>query len=175
MPRSEIAGSYHNSRSSKNLCTVFQNGCTNLHFQKQYRRVPFFSTPSLTFIICRLFNVGHSDCQSYGFSSSQVWMWELDHKEGWVPKNWCFLSVVLEKTLETPLDIKEIKSVNPKEYQPWIFIGRTDAKAESPVLWPPDMKNWLIGKDPDAGENWGQKEKGVTDDEMVRWHRWFNV
>ena len=105
--------------------------------------------------------------QSYGFSSSHVWMWELDHKEGWVLKNWCFWTVVLEKTLESPLDCKEIQPVNPKGNQPWIFIGRTDAEAETPILWPPDEKTWLIGKDPDAGKDWGQKEKGTTEDEMV--------
>ena len=103
---------------------------------------------------------------SYGFSSSHVWMWELDHKDGWGPKNWCFQIVVLEKTLESPLDCKEIKPVKPKGDQPWIFIGRTNA--EAPIIWPPDAKSWLIGKDPDAGKDWGQKEKGVAEDEMVR-------
>ena len=92
--------------------------------------------------------------QSYGFSSSHVWMWELDHKEGWVPKNWCFWAVVLEKTLESPLDYKEIKPVNPKGNQPWIFIGRTDDEAEASILWPPDVKSGLIRKDPDAGKDW---------------------
>ena len=103
---------------------------------------------------------------SYGFSSSHVWVWELDHKDGWGPKNWCFQIVVLEKTLESPLDCKEIKPVKPKGDQPWIFIGRTNA--EAPIIWPPDAKSWLIGKDPDAGKDWGQKEKGVAEDEMVR-------
>ena len=101
-------------------------------------------------------------------------MWELDHKEGWAPKNWCFWTVVLEKTLESPLDCKEIQTVNPKGNQSWIFIGRTDAEAEAPVIWPPDAKNWLIGKDPDAGKDWGQKEKGTTEDEMVGWHHSLN-
>ena len=110
--------------------------------------------------------------QSYGFSSSHVGMWALDHKEGQMPKNWCFQTVVLEKTLESPLDCKEIKPVNPKGNQPWKLIGRTDA--EAPILWPPDAKNWLIGKDPDAGKDWGQKEKGVTEDEMVGWHHGLN-
>ena len=105
--------------------------------------------------------------QSYGFSSSHVWMWELDYKESWAPKNWCFQSVVLEKTLESSLDCKEIKPVHPKGNQPRIFIGKTDAEAETPILWPPDAKNWLIGKDPDAGNDWRQKEKGMTEDEMV--------
>ena len=111
--------------------------------------------------------------QSYGFSSSHVWMWELAHKEGWELKNWCFQTVVLEKTLESPLDCKEIKPVNPKRNQPWIFIGRNDAKAEAAVLWFPDVKSWLIGKDPDAVKNW-RKEKGTTENEMVEWHHWLN-
>ena len=101
-----------------------------------------------------------------------VWMWELDHKEGWELKNWCFWTVVLEKTLESPLDCKNIKPVNPKGNQPWIFIGRTDAEAEAPIVWPPDAKSWLIGKDCGAGKDGGQEEKGTTEDEMVGWqHR----
>ena len=96
------------------------------------------------------------------FSSSHVQMWELDHKESWVLKNWCFWTVVLEKTLESSLDCKEIQPVHPKGNQSWIFFGRTDAEAEAPILWPPDVKNWLIGKDPDAGKDWGQEEKGIT-------------
>ena len=95
-------------------------------------------------------------------------MWELDHKEGWAPKNWCFWIVVLEKTLESLLDYKEIKPVNPKWNQPWIFIGRTDTEAEAPILWPPEVKSLLTGKDPDAGKAWRQKEKGEADEEMVR-------
>ena len=109
--------------------------------------------------------------QSYGFSSSHVWMWELDYKERWVPKNWHFWTVVLEKTLESPVDCKKIKPINPKGNQPWMFIGRSDA--EAPILWPPDAKSWLIGKDPDAGKDWRQ-EKGMTEDEMVGWHHWLN-
>ena len=109
---------------------------------------------------------------SYGFPSSHVWMWELNYKESWVPKNWCFWTVVLEKTLEIPLDWKEIKSISPKENQSWIFIGRTDAEAEIPILWPPDSKNWLIGKDPDPGKDW-RREKGTIEDEMVGWHHWL--
>ena len=112
--------------------------------------------------------------QSYGFSSNYVWMWDLDHKEGWVVKNWCLRTVVLEKTLESPLDCKEIKLVNPDGNQPWIFIGRTDAEAKAPILWPPDAKNQLIGKDPDDGKDWGQEEKRVTEDETVGWHHWLN-
>ena len=101
-----------------------------------------------------------------GFPSSHVWMWVLDHKEGWALKNWCFWTVVLEKTLESPLDCKEIQPVPPKD-QSWVFIGRTDAEAEAPILWPPDVKNWLIWKDPDAGKDWRQEEKGMTEGEMV--------
>ena len=108
--------------------------------------------------------------QSYGFSSSHVWMWELDHEESWAPKNWCFWTVMLEKTLESPLDCKEIQPTHPKGDQSWIFIGRTDAEAETPILWPPDVKNWLIGKDPDAEKDWRQEEKGKREDEMVGWH-----
>ena len=112
--------------------------------------------------------------QSYGFFSSHVWMWELDYKESWVPKNWCFGTVVLEKTLESLLGCKEVKPVNPKGDQSWILIGRTDAEAETPIFWPPDVKNWLIGKDPDAGKDWGQEEKGMTKHKMVGWHHWLN-
>ena len=106
--------------------------------------------------------------------SSHVWMWQLDYKESWVLKNWCFWTVVLEMTLENPLDCKEIQLVHPKGNQSWIFIGRTDAKAETPILWPPDEKNQFIGKDPDAGKDWKQEEKGMTEDETVGWHHWFN-
>ena len=110
--------------------------------------------------------------RSHGFSSSHVWMWELNYKESWASKNWCFWTVVLEKTLESPLDYKEIQLVHPKGNQFWIFIGRTDVEAESPILWPPDGKNWLTGKDPDAGKNGRQEEKRTTEDEMVGWrHR----
>ena len=121
--------------------------------------------------------------QIYGFSSSHVWKqrWELDHKESWALKNWCFWTVVLEKILESPLDCKKIQPVHPKGNQSWIFIGRTDAEAEAPIgawsilcsqsiLWPPDVKSWLTGKDPDAGKDWSQEEKGMTENEMVRWH-----
>ena len=111
--------------------------------------------------------------QSYGFSSSYVWMWELHHKEGWAPKNWCFQTVALEKTLESPLDCK-IKSVNPTRNQYWIFIGRTDAKAEALILRPPDAKSQLIGKDPDAGKDWRQEDKGTTENEMIGYHHRFN-
>ena len=103
-----------------------------------------------------------------------LWMWELDYKESWAPKNWCFWTMVLEKTLESPLDCKEIQPVHPKGDQSWVFIGRTDAEAESPILWPPHVKSWLIGKDPDAGRVWGQEEKGITEDEMAGWHHRLN-
>ena len=112
--------------------------------------------------------------QIYGFSSSHVWMWELDCEESWAPKNWCFWTVVLEKTLESPLDCKEIQPVHPKGDQSWIFIGRTDAEAETPILWPHDVKNWLIWKDPDAGKDCRREEKGMTEDEMVGWHNRLN-
>ena len=99
---------------------------------------------------------------------------ELDHKESWAPKNWWFWTVVLEKTLESPLDCKEIQPVHPKGNQSWTFIGRTDVEAETPILWPPDAKNWLIWKDPDARQDWRWEEKGTTEDKMVGWHHWFN-
>ena len=101
-------------------------------------------------------------------------MWELDCEESWAPKNWCFWTVVLEKTLESLLDCKEIQPVHPKGDQSWMFTGRTDAEAETPILWPPQGKSWLIGKDPDAGRDWGQKEKGTIEDEMVGWHHWLD-
>ena len=111
--------------------------------------------------------------QGYGFSSGQVWMWELDYKESWTPMNWCFWTVVLEKTLERPLDCKEIQLIHPKGNQSWIFIRRTDAEAETPILWP-NAKNWLIGKDPDAGKDWRREEKGITEDKTVEWHHWVD-
>ena len=108
------------------------------------------------------------------FYSSHVWMWDLDYKESWAPKNWCFWTMVLEKILESPLDCKEIQPVHLKGDQSQMFIGRTDVEYETPVLWPPDLKSWLIGKDPDAGKDWGQEEKGMTEDEIVGWHHWLN-
>ena len=105
--------------------------------------------------------------QGYGFSSSHVWMWQLDYKESWVQKNWCFWTVMLEKTLESPLDCKEIQPVNPEGEQSWVFIGRTDAEAETPIFWPSDAKSWLIRKDPDAEKDWGWEEKETTEDKMV--------
>ena len=119
----------------------------------------------------RLFANKGLSSQIYGFSSSHIRMWELDHKESWEPKNWCFWTVVLKKTLENLLDCKEIKPVHPQWNQSWLFIGRTDAGAGAPILGPPDAMNWLIRK---AGKDWGQDEKGMTEDEMVGWHHWFD-
>ena len=116
-----------------------------------------------------LANKGPSS-QGYGFSSGHLWMWELDCEESWVPKNWCFWTVVLGKTLESPLDCKEIQPVHPKGDQSWVFTGRTDAEAEIPIFWPPQAKSWLIRKDLDAGRDWGQEEKGTTENEMAGWH-----
>ena len=110
--------------------------------------------------------------QSYVFCSSHLWMWELDYKESWARKNWCFWTVVLEKLLESPFDCKVIQSVYPKGNQSWIFIERTGAEAETPILWPLDAKNWLTRKDPDAGKDWRQEKKETTENEMVGWHHW---
>ena len=112
--------------------------------------------------------------QGYGFPSGHLWMWELDYKESWVLKNWCFWTVVLEKTVESPLDYKENQLVHSKGDQSWVFIGRTEAEAETPILWPPHAKSWLIWKDPDAGKDWQQEEKGMTEHEMVGWHHLLN-
>ena len=112
--------------------------------------------------------------QGYGFFSGHVWMWELDCEESWAPKNWCFWTVVLEKTLESPPDCKEIQPVHSEGDQPWDFFGRNDAEAETPVVWPPHVKSWLIGKDCDAGRDCRQEEKGTTEDEMAGWHHWLD-
>ena len=112
--------------------------------------------------------------QGYGFSSSHVWMWELDCEESWAPNNWCFWTVLLEKTLDSTLDHQEIQTVHPKGDQSWMFIGRSDVEAVTPILWPPDAKSWLIWKDSDAGKEWRQEEKGKTEDEMVGWHHQLN-
>ena len=109
--------------------------------------------------------------EGYGFSRSHIWMWELDYKVSWEWKNWCFWTVVLQKTLESPLDWKTVQPVHPKGDQSWVFIGLTD---ETLIFWPPDVKNWLIWKDPDAGKDWRWEEKGMTKDEMVGWHLWLN-
>ena len=113
--------------------------------------------------------------QSYGFSNSHVWMWELGYKESWVLKNWCFWTVVLEKTLQSPWDCKEIQPVHPKGNQSWIFIGRTDVEAETPIFQPPDAKKWLTGKDCNAGQDWRWEEKGMTEDEINGWHHRLNA
>ena len=158
----------------RNFHIIHHSGCINLHSHQVRRRESPFSTSSPAFIVCTFFDDGHSDfyevkphggfdlhfskqrhcfdskdpsSQGYGFSSSHIWMWELDCKESWAPKNWCFWTVVLEKTLESPLDCKEIQPVRPKGDQSWVFIGRTDVEAETPILWPPDAMNWLIWKD----------------------------
>ena len=112
--------------------------------------------------------------KTMGFSNGHVWMWELNYKESWAQKNWCLWTVVLEKTLKSPLDCKEIQPVHPKGNQSWVFIGKTDVEAETPILWPPDVKSWLIWKVPDVGKDWGQEEKGKTEDENVRWHHQLN-
>ena len=112
--------------------------------------------------------------QGYCFSSSHVWMWDFDYKVSWPPMNWCFWTVVSEKTLESPLDCQEIQPVHPKGDQSWVLIGRTDVEAKTPIFWLPDMMIWLIWKDPDAGKDWWQEEKGMTEDEMVGWHHWLN-
>ena len=112
--------------------------------------------------------------QSYGFSSNYVWMWELGYKKSWAPKNWYFWTMVLEKTLESPLDCMEIQLAHPKGDQSWVFIGRTDVEAETPILWLPDTKSWRIWKDTDAGKDWEQEEKGMTEDEIFGWHHWLN-
>ena len=169
------------------FCWVHSAGGRGLHFQITCQGMMSASAPVLHFSRFKdtrhnvnlhvfrrssrslLYLIG----QSSFFSSSHLWMCELDHKEGWALKNLCFWTVVLEKTLESPLDSNEIRSVNPKGNQPWIFIGRVDVEVEAPILWPPEGKSWLIGKDPDAGKDWGQ-EKGMTKDEMVKWHHWLN-
>ena len=116
------------------------------------------------------FNIVIPSSQGYGFSSSHVWTWELDCEESWALKNWCCWTMMLEKTLESPLDCKEVQPAHSEGDQPWDFFGRNDAKAETPVLWPPHAKSWLTGKDPDAGRDWGQEEKGTKEGEMAGWH-----
>ena len=146
-----------------------------LFAMKWWTRCHDLSVLNVEFFMTNLHSVLKSrDTTLLTFSSSHVQMWELDHKECWAPKNWCFQIVVLEKTLASPLDSKEIKPINLKGNQPWILIGRTDAAAGAPIVRPPDVKNWLIGRDPDDGKHWKQKEKRVAEDEMVWWHHWFN-
>ena len=147
-------------------------------WSQDIKRYLFLGRKIMTNLDSKLKSRGIADkgpsSQGYGFSSSHIWMWELDYKESWVLKNWCFWSVVLEKTLESPLDCKEIQPVHPKGGKSWVFIGRTDAKAETPIFWPPDEQSWLIGKDSDAGRYWGQEEKGTTEDELAGWHHWLD-
>ena len=147
------------SHEIKSRLLLGKKGLTNLYSMLKSGR--YFAYKSLS-------------SQSYGFFSRHVCMWELDHKKGWAPKNWCFWAVLLEKTLECPLDCKEIKPVNPKGNQSWIFVGRTGAEAEAPILWPPDAKSWLIGKDRDSGKDRRQEAKEMTKDEMVGWHHRVN-
>ena len=148
------------SHEIKRCLLLGRKAMTNLHSILQSRDITLLTTVHLI--------------KAMVFSSNHAWLWELDYKESWVLKNWCFWTVMLEKTLESPLDNKEIKPVKFKGNQSWIFIGRTDAKAETPILWPPDAKNWLIWKDSVAGKDWRWKEKGMTEDEMVAWHHWLN-
>ena len=130
--------------------------------------------PIMIFFLDENTNNNISDFLFKDFSSGQVWMWELDCEESWVLKNWYFWTMVLEKTLESPLDCKEIQPVHPKGDQSWVFIERTDAETETAILWPPHAKSWLIWKDPDAGRDWGQEEKGTTENEMSGWHHWLD-
>ena len=152
---SKITANGDCSHEIKRCLLLGRKVTTNLDNIKRQRHYPANKGPSR---------------QGYGFSSSHVWMWELDVKEGWALKNWYFWTVVLEKTLEHPLDCEEIKPVNPNGSTSWIFIGRTDGETEAPILWPPVVKNWLIWKDPDAGKNWMWEEKGMIEDEVVGWH-----
>ena len=135
----------------------------------------YLQSTALYIIAIMSSNLVHSSFTGYYVVSwDHVWMWELDCEEGWAPKNWCFWTVVLQKTLESSLDCREIQPVHSEGDQPWDFFGRNDAKAETPIHWPPHMKSWLIGKDPDAGRDWWQEEKGTTEDEMAGWHHWLN-
>ena len=167
----------NNGNSDKLYFLGFQNHC-GWWLQNEIKRHLLFGRKAMTNIDSALkgrhyfVDKGPSG-RRYGFSSSHVWMWELDHKEGWVLKNWCFWTVVLEKTLKSPLDCKEIQPVHPKGKQSWIFIRRTDTEAEAPILWLPNAKSWLIWKDPDAGKDWMQ-EKGKAENKMVGWHHRIN-
>ena len=150
------------------VTTLQQNTCSvddSLHLSPHLFPITASSHPS---------HPCHSFVLSYACSSGHEWMWELDCEGSWGQKNWCFWTVVLEKTLESPLGCKKMQPVHPKGDQPWVFIGRTDAEAETPVLWPPHAKSWLIGKDPDAGRDRGQEEKGTTENEMAGWHHWLD-
>ena len=149
-----------------------------MRWENQANHIRADRPESLDFILKSVKNFKQSlmtfDKIKSNFETLKQWTNQENHREGWVPKNWCFWFVALEKTLESPLDSKEIKPVNPKRNQPWIFIGRTDAEAEAPILWLPDAKSQLIWKDPDAGKDWGQEEKRMTEDERVGWHHPFN-
>ena len=149
-----------------------------MRWENQANHIRADMPESLDFILKSVKNFKQSlmtfDKIKSNFETLKQWTNQENHREGWVPKNWCFWFVALEKTLESPLDSKEIKPVNPKWNQPWIFIGRTDAEAEAPILWLPDAKSQLIWKDPDAGKDWGQEEKRMTENEMVEWHHWLN-
>ena len=157
----------NHSLPATSLSLVFTEGISFyfVSWAQAITALPCITTFSISFIHTLII---------YWVSSSHVWMWELDYKESWALKNWCFWTVVLEKTLESPLDCKEIQPVHPKGDQSWVFIGRTDVEAETPILWPPHVKSWLIWKDPDTGKNWGQEQKGMTEDEMVGWHHRLN-
>ena len=149
-----------------------------MRWENQANHIRADRPESLDFILKSVKNFKQSlmtfDKIKSNIETLKQWTNQENHREGWVPKNWCFWFVALEKTLESPLDSKEIKPVNPKRNQPWIFIGRTDAEAEAPILWLPDAKSQLIWKDPDAGKDWGQEEKRMTENEMVEWHHWLN-
>ena len=155
---SKITADVDCSHEIKRLLLLGSKVMTNLDSKKQKH---YFANKGLS-------------SQSYGFSSGHVWIWELDCEERWVLKNWCFWTVVLEKTRESPLDNKEIQPVHPKGNRSWVFIGRIDVEAETPIFLSSDAKSWLIWKDPDVGKDWRQEEKRMTEDEMVRWHQWLN-
>ena len=173
-----MANRWVNNANSGRLCFLgLQNHCDGdcSHEIKKHLLLGRKAMTNLDSILKSRHYFANKDLsfQSYnGFFSRHVWMWQLDYKESWVLKNWCFWTVVLEKSLESPLDNKEIQSVHRIGNQFWIFIGRTDAKAETAILWPPDAKSWLIWKD--AGKDWRQEEKGTTEDEMVGWHHQLN-
>ena len=154
---SQITADGDCSHEIKRCLLLGRKTMTNFYWQHIKKQRHYFADKGLS-------------SQSYGFSRSHVWMWELDYKEGWAPKNWCFWTVVLEEALESPLDCKEIQPVHPKGNQSWIFIGRTDAEAEAPGLWSPDVENWLIRQDPENWKDWSQEEKVMTEDKIVGWH-----
>ena len=156
------------AEAGRSLCPFLHHSPLKSFIKQSCKCFPQFTT---YIFLSHIYATAHSSLcpASFYTPSSHIQMWELDHKEGWVLKTRCFQTVVLEKTLESPLNYKEIKLVNSKGNQPWIFIGRTDAEAETPILWPPDAKYWLTGKDPDAGKDWRREEKGTTEGEMLGW------